>query len=81
MVGGRWFRHVFTHTQDGDTALMWAAANGHTDCVRALVGAGVNKDATNKVRNIFLRLERSLHDCVCASGRTFYDVRLCSLCV
>ena len=54
MIGGRWFRHVYViRTQDGDTALMWAAANGHTDCVRALVGAGANKDATNKVRHAF----------------------------
>ncbi len=37
-------------TQGGDTALMWAAQSGHADCVRALVEAGANKYAKNKVR-------------------------------
>jgi ankyrin repeat protein len=37
-------------TQRGDTALMWAAEYGQTACVRALVEAGANKNAKDKVR-------------------------------
>jgi ankyrin repeat protein len=44
----RW--NIKFQTQGGDTALMWAAESGHADCVRALVEAGANKYAKNKVR-------------------------------
>jgi ankyrin repeat protein len=36
--------------QDGSTVLIWAAANGHTDCVRLLIDAGADKEARNHVR-------------------------------
>ena len=36
-------------TQDGDTALIRAAWNGHEGCVKALLAAGANKDAKNNV--------------------------------
>ena len=32
-------------TQGGFTALIYAAANGHEGCVKALLAAGANKDA------------------------------------
>jgi hypothetical protein len=37
-------------SQDGRTALMFAAKGGFMICARALVEAGANKEATNKVR-------------------------------
>ncbi len=37
--------------QDGCTALIWAASNGHTDCVRLLVEGGADKDANSSVRH------------------------------
>jgi hypothetical protein len=37
-------------TQSGRTALIQAAQNGHTDCVRLLVQAGADKDAKDNVR-------------------------------
>lgn len=40
-----------THAQGGYTALMFAAGNGHTECVRLLVrGAGIGIDAHDNVR-------------------------------
>jgi hypothetical protein len=36
-------------SQDGATALMCAAAEGHTDCARLLIDAGADKEAKNKV--------------------------------
>jgi hypothetical protein len=36
--------------QDCHTALHLAAANGHTDAVEALLAAGANKEAADKVR-------------------------------
>jgi ankyrin repeat protein len=36
-------------SQDGETALMCAAAEGHTDCARLLIDAGADKEAKNKV--------------------------------
>ena len=35
--------------QNGYTALMYAADNGHTDCVRLLLNSGADKSAKNKV--------------------------------
>ena len=37
-------------SQDGWTALIWAAWNGHTECVRLLIDAGADKDAKDQVR-------------------------------
>ena len=39
------------HTQSGWTALMCAAHNGHAECVRLLVAAGADKNATDHVRD------------------------------
>ena len=36
-------------TQDGETALMKAAWDGHTEVVDVLVKAGANKDLQNEV--------------------------------
>ena len=36
--------------QDGLTALMRAAANGHAECMRLLLDAGTDKEAKNNVR-------------------------------
>jgi ankyrin repeat protein len=35
--------------QNGATALMWAARNGRADVAEALVAAGADKNATDKV--------------------------------
>jgi ankyrin repeat protein len=37
-------------SQDGDTALIYAADDGHADCVRLLIDAGADKEAKNNVR-------------------------------
>jgi ankyrin repeat protein len=36
--------------QRGRTALIWAAANGHVECARLLLDAGVDKNAATNVR-------------------------------
>jgi hypothetical protein len=36
--------------QEGFTALIAAAREGHSDCVRVLLDAGADKNATDKVR-------------------------------
>ncbi len=36
--------------QDGRTALMWAAAEGHADCARLLLDAGADKEVKDQVR-------------------------------
>ncbi len=41
--------------QRGNTPLMLAAQNGHTECVRLLEDAGANKEAKNSVRVPLLR--------------------------
>ena len=37
-------------SQEGRTALIWAAINGHKEAVEALIKKGADKDATEKVR-------------------------------
>ena len=37
-------------TQDGHTALIVAAAEGHTECLRALMASGADKEAKGNVR-------------------------------
>ena len=39
-----------SESQHGTTALIWAAHNGHADCVRLLIDAGADKDAKDQVR-------------------------------
>ncbi len=52
MVGyGSVAAHV-CQTQDGFTALMSAAQQGHTDCVRLLVKGGADKEAKDNVRGV-----------------------------
>jgi ankyrin repeat protein len=38
-------------SQDGNTALIRAAAKGHANCVRLLIDAGADKDIRNTVRH------------------------------
>ena len=42
---------ALTHTQTGFTAVLYAAQKGHTDCLRALLEAGADKNAANLVRS------------------------------
>ena len=42
--------------QKGWTALIWAARNGHADCVRLLIEVGADKDAHPKVGILVLPL-------------------------
>ncbi len=60
--GGRARRIYIPHhiSQDGYTALIWAAQCGHTDCVRLLVEAGADKQAMTTVR----ALSRHMFLCV-----------------
>ena len=46
-IQSRW---CFVQSQFGWTALIWAAANGHVDCVRLLIDAGADTDASDNVR-------------------------------
>ena len=41
---------ALTHTQEGFTALMYAAQKGHTNCLKALLEAGEDKEAKSNVR-------------------------------
>ena len=41
---------VSSHAQFGFTALIGAAGGGHSDCVRLLLDAGADKNATDEVR-------------------------------
>ncbi len=43
-------RRLMAAAQDGYTALIWAARNGHADCARLLLHAGADKNAKNNVR-------------------------------
>ncbi len=42
--------HVAAALQEGSTALIRAVTNGHTDCVRLLIDARADTEATNHVR-------------------------------
>ena len=42
------------HSQDGRTALLGAAAGGHTDCARLLLAAGACVEATGTVHKVSL---------------------------
>ena len=41
---------VLTHTQGGFTAVICAAQAGHTDCLKALLEVGADKEAKSTVR-------------------------------
>ena len=43
-------RRLMAAAQDGFTALTWAVAKGHAECVRLLLDAGADKNARSKVR-------------------------------
>jgi ankyrin repeat protein len=43
-------RHIGTYAQSGRTALIWAAGQGRTTCVRLLLDAGADKNAQDQVR-------------------------------
>jgi hypothetical protein len=47
------FVRIGTRAQYEMTALMWAAYNGHADCVRLLMEVGADKEARDKVRGWF----------------------------
>jgi ankyrin repeat protein len=38
-------------SQEGRTALMWAAKSGHTEAVKALIEKGADVNATEEVRH------------------------------
>jgi ankyrin repeat protein len=46
-----------SHAQNGSTALMHAAAEGRTDCVQLLLGAGADINAKANVRGRFAASE------------------------
>ena len=41
--------HMSVITQGGNSALLWAVGNGHTDVVQQLVTAGANLDLQDEV--------------------------------
>jgi ankyrin repeat protein len=46
-------RHIWnTRTQDGETALIMAAGEGHADCARLLLDAGADTRAKDRVRHL-----------------------------
>jgi len=51
---------ALTQIQDGFTALMFAAQEGHLECLQALLEAGVDKEAKNKVRSSLTALVQGL---------------------
>ena len=57
-------RYANMQNKDGQTALMLAAKNGHTEAVRALIGAGadVNLQDNNKITALMLSEERGYND-------------------
>ena len=59
---------VSDHNFTAYTALIWAARNGHVDCVRALIDAGADKEAKENI--------------VCDGGNVFIsNSSVCGLCV
>lgn len=53
----------------GETALMWAAAGGHTATVQMLLEAKADANAQNNVRFLIGRLHSTLH---CAPMHAFF---------
>jgi hypothetical protein len=49
-VGGAFESDGESDSQGGYSALIFSAANGHTDCVRLLIDAGADTEARNNVR-------------------------------
>jgi ankyrin repeat protein len=47
-------------SQEDRTALMWAAINGHTDVINALIEKGAYVNAKEKVRLRFLSVEEKM---------------------
>ena len=60
-------RTLFSFKQDGHTALVCAAANGHFECVRMLVELNANMDVKGNVRPRFDSLNVCVCVCVCVS--------------
>jgi hypothetical protein len=58
----RRLHHLVSHTQNGSSSLMWAAACGHAVCVRLLLDAGADKEAKNNVR---MQYSASAVECAC----------------
>ncbi len=71
-----------THSQNGDSALAWAADHGHVDCVQTLVSRMAPLDSKNKVRVVSIRSRGnvlSVFDflrAVCASQCAFIFIGL-----
>ncbi len=49
-VAFQWRANSGPGTQNGRTALVWAALCGHVDCVRLLIDAGADTDVEDNVR-------------------------------
>ena len=52
--GGGLMATKHARAQKGLTALMWASAHGHADCVRLLLDAGADRDAVDNVRRLVI---------------------------
>ena len=50
-----------SHTQDGQTALICAAREGHMNCARLLLDAGADKEAKNNVRASWFAASAAVH--------------------
>jgi hypothetical protein len=59
MVGGRAF--VALQSQNGDTAWMLAAENGHVDCLHMLVEGAKKKYAKNDVRMTMNQIQQYMN--------------------
>ncbi len=66
---------------DEYTALIWAAVRGRTECVRALLDAGADKEATDKVcrRCIFVACLPSLFQTLCPFSKISSSLFLVSI--
>ena len=60
-----WGAHARHRGSKGRTALMFAAENGRTDCVRLLMDCGSNKEVKNKVCGSLLSLSFVFDVCSC----------------